>query len=94
LEKSDGDFFLLFWHEISDANRTDQWGIDVLGTDIDVSPPALGVTITLPDSIRSATLYTYDEHWKLHPEVLAIRSHQVSVRATDQVSVLQLGRPQ
>jgi hypothetical protein len=94
LEKSDGDFFLLFWHEISDANRTDQWGINVLGTDIDVSPPALTVTITLPDSIQSATLYTYDEHWKLHPEVLPIRSHQVSVRATDEVSVLQLGRPQ
>jgi hypothetical protein len=90
LEKSNGDFFLLFWHEISDANRTDQWGIDVRGTDIDVHPPALAVTITLPDSIRSARLYTYDEHWTLHPEVLPIRSHRVSVNAADTVSVLEL----
>jgi hypothetical protein len=90
LEKSDGDFFLLFWHEISDANRNSIWGINVLGTDLDVSPPALEVTITLPDTILSAALYTYDLQWKLHPEELPIRSHHVSVMARDQLSVLRL----
>jgi hypothetical protein len=90
LEKSDGDFFLLFWHEISDANRTDRLGTAVVGTDIDVRPPGLAVTITLPDPIVSATLYTYDSHWKLHPEALAIHAHRVSVMARDQLSVLRL----
>jgi hypothetical protein len=90
LEKSDGDFFLLFWHEISDANRADRWGTGVVGTDIDVSPPALAVKITLPDTIISAILYTYDAQWKLHPEALPIRSHRVSVMAQDQLSVLRL----
>lgn len=90
LEKSDGDFFLLFWHEISDANRVDRRGTAVLGTDIDVHPSALAVTITLPVTIASATLYTYDARWKLHPEVLPIRAHRVSVMAQDNLSVLRL----
>jgi hypothetical protein len=90
LQKSDGDFFLLFWHEISDANRTDRSGAAVMGTDIDVNPPALEVTITLPDRIVSATLYTYDAQWKLRPTALPIRSHRVSVMAQDNLSVLRL----
>ncbi len=90
LEKSDGDFYLLFWHEISDANRTDRSGTDVVGTDIDVSPPPLPVTIALPDPIVSATLYTYDGQWKFRAKALPIRSHRVSVMAQDQLSVLRL----
>ena len=90
LEKRNGDFFLLFWHEISDANRVDASGTAVVGTDIDVSPPALAVTITLPDTIVSAVLYTYDAQWKLHPETLPIRSHRVLVMAQDRLSVLRL----
>ena len=90
LQKSNGDFFLLFWHEVSDANRTDRSGTAVLGTDIDVSPQSLGVTITLPDPIVSAVLYTYDAQWKLHPTKLPIRSHRVSVMAQDKLSVLRL----
>ena len=90
LQKSNGDFFLLFWHEISNANRNDASGSAVAGTDIDVSPSALPVTITLPDEIASATLYSYNGQWKLRPETLAIRSHRISVAARDQVSVLRL----
>jgi hypothetical protein len=90
LEKRDGDFFLLFWHEISDANRNDGFGKAVKGTDIDVSPAALPVTITLPDQIVSATLYAYDAQWKLQPETLAIHSHRVSVMARDRLSVIRL----
>ena len=41
LEKSDGDFFLLFWHEISDANRVNSYGDAITGTDPDESPGAL-----------------------------------------------------
>jgi hypothetical protein len=50
----------------------------------------LAVTMTLPDTILSATLYTYDSQWKLHPEELPIRSHHLSVMARDQLSVLRL----
>ena len=90
LEKSDGDFFLLFWHEISDANRTDRAGTAVTGTDIDISAPPLPVTITLPDPIVSATLYSYDAHWKLQSETLPIQSQHVLVMARDQLSILRL----
>jgi hypothetical protein len=90
LEKSDGDFFLLFWHEISDANRTDRAGKAVVGTDIDVSPAPLPVTITLPEPIVSAILYSYDAHWKLQSTTLLIQSRRVSVMARDQLSVLRL----
>ena len=62
----------------------------MLGTDIDVSPASLGVTITLPDPIVNAGFYTYDAQWKLHPTALPIRSHRVSVMAQDKLSVLRL----
>jgi hypothetical protein len=90
LEKSDGDFFLLFWHEISDANRVNGYGDVVTGTDPDETPQSLPVEITLPANIAKATLYSYDTSWKLQATPLSINSNRVLVQASDELRVLQL----
>jgi Bacterial Ig-like domain (group 3) len=90
LQKSDGDFFLLFWHEISDADRVDSYGDPVLGTDPDVSPDTLPVEITLPSNIVKATLYTYDTNWKLQPAAVNITGNRILVQASDKMAALQL----
>jgi hypothetical protein len=90
LEKSDGDFFLLFWHDISDASRVNSYGDSVTGTDPDVSPDALPVEITLPPSIMKATLYTYDGNWKLQASPVSINANRILVQARDELRILRL----
>lgn len=90
LEKADGDFFLLFWHEISDASPDNSYGDPVTGTDPDADPMALPVEITLPADIVKATLYTYDPNWKLQATPVAINANRALVQASDQLSILQL----
>jgi len=90
LQKANGDFYLLVWHEISDANRTDLAGVAVKGTDIDVAPPDLSVKITLPKEITKVTVYRYDDHWKLVPTPLPLESGSVSTYASDKIAVLKL----
>ncbi len=90
LQKSDGDFFLLFWHEISDAGRVDSYGDPVTGTDPDVSPETLPIEIALPSNIVTATLYTYDTNWKLQPAHVNITGNRILVQASDTLAALRL----
>jgi hypothetical protein len=90
LEKADGDFFLLFWHEISDASRVNSYGDPVTGIDPDVNPDNLPVEITLPANIVKATLYSYDPNWMLQATPVAINANRALVQASDQLSILQL----
>ena len=90
LQKSDGDFFLLFWHEISDSSRVNSYGDSVTGIDPDESPATLPVEITLPPNILRATLYTYDGNWKLQPSPVSINANRILVQASDELSVLRL----
>lgn len=90
LQKSDGDFFLLFWQEISDANRVNSYGDAITGTDPDVSPGALPAVITVPANITKATLYSYDTNWKLQATPLPINGGRIQVQVGDELSVVQL----
>ncbi len=90
LEKSDGDFFLLFWQDISDANRVDSNGNAITGTDPDVNPDALPVQITLPSNILKATLYTYDGNWQLQASPVSINSSRILVQSSDELQILRL----
>jgi hypothetical protein len=91
LEKSNGEFYLLFWHEIADVKKQEDDGSQIVGTAHYLFPLSLPVTITLPNTIGHATLYTYDSNWNMQPTALTITSHQVSLTATDEISVLRLG---
>jgi hypothetical protein len=90
LQKSNGTYYLLLWHEISSAALADPQGKAYEGTAVDLHPPALTTTVKLPEYIASAGLYTYNADWDLKRIELPILSGAIAVDATDQVSVIEL----
>jgi hypothetical protein len=92
LQKRNGDFYLLLWHEISDTSNTDVSGSPLPFAQRDIAPPPLTTTIAIPASIASAELYSYDDSWNLYPKPLAIAEGTITVQATDSVSVIRLSR--
>lgn len=90
LQKSNGDFYLLLWHEIANECTECVRGIRNQSEATYLSPaPPLTTTITLPADVRRASVYTYDPEWKLQEAPLAIRSNQIVVQATDKISVIK-----
>lgn len=90
LQKSNGDFYLLLWHEIADECAECVHGVWNQSENTYLSPLPLTTTITLPGNILGASLYTYDENWELEEAPLAIKSNQIVVQATDEISVIKL----
>lgn len=83
LQKSDRDFYLLLWHEISCE-------------DVSVIPhrelfhPNLSVEIALTESIERAIIYSYDDYWNLTPSELSVSDNRLRFGVPDKVVVVQL----
>lgn len=90
LQKADGSFYLLLWHEVSDECMECTHGNWVKNDNTELHPPALRTTITVPASIKSAVLYTYDSTWNLQPSNLPIVHGHMTVDASDKLSVIKL----
>lgn len=90
LQKSNGDFYLLLWHEISDTSNTDTGGNPLPLTQRDITPLPLMTTIAIPPEITSAELYSYDQSWNLSPRALSIIAGKIEVLATDSISIVRL----
>jgi hypothetical protein len=93
LQKSNGDYYLLMWHEISDAATSN--GTPYAGTAIDIQPPppSLPVQIELPSRVSSATLYQYTPRDSLEASPVGIKGNEISFSVTDTISVLKLSIP-
>jgi hypothetical protein len=61
LQKSNGDFYLLLWHEISNAATSNGTQYSSTAVDVYPDPLALPVVFKLPLSVSSATLYLCSE---------------------------------
>lgn len=90
LQKSNGDFFLLLWHEISNSSNTDAAGAPISGVQRDIAQPSLLTTITLPATIGSAIVYTYQSDWTLAAVDLDIVANVITVKAQDKLSIIRL----
>jgi hypothetical protein len=90
LQKSTGDYYILFWHEISDAATSD--GTQYVGTAVDIQPPPpdLPVIIKFPLGISSATLYSFASDWTLKASAVAVKNDEIMLQATDTVSVIRI----
>jgi hypothetical protein len=89
LQKSNGTFYLLLWHEISDvATRTKEGRLS--STDAELSPPPMDTTVSFPPTVENATVYTYDSQWRLRPSRVMLRKNTLRVPATDTISVIEL----
>lgn len=92
LQKSNGVFYLLLWHEISNSSNTTVLGAPIVGQQRDIAAPSLLTTITLPSTIRSASVLTYNADWEFESESLTITDRQIVVKAMDVISVVRLER--
>jgi hypothetical protein len=89
LRKSNGTFYLLLWHEISDvATRTKQGRLP--STDVELNAPPMDTAISLPPTIEKATVYTYDSKWRFKPGRVTARPRTLRVPAADTISVIEL----
>ena len=84
LQKGDGGFYLLLWHEIADEDADAR-------PHRQIQPPALPAVLTLPPSVARATVYTYDDTGLLRPApgVLA-PGGKLSLTVSDRVMVIAL----
>ncbi len=90
LQQSDGDFYLLLWHEVADSSNTGLDGNLLTTPQRDITPPALMTTINLPTNIVSATSYTYDASWALQSAIIPIARNAITVPASDTITVVKL----
>ena len=90
LQKSDGDFYLLLWHEVASSSLADSDGKELAGTARDLVTPSLTVSVALPPAVESATQFSYDPSWRLQPESLAIEAGDVTLSIGDTITVLKL----
>ncbi|QRK04948.1 hypothetical protein JQX13_32675 [Archangium violaceum] len=81
LQKSNGDFYLNAWVEKS------SWDV---AKNAMIAVPSQAVTLSVPASIGSATLYTLDDQGNMTSSSVAITNNQLSLNLTDRVSVIKL----
>lgn len=87
LQKADGDFYLLLWHEIADEDAS-------VVPHRQIQPPTMPTILTLPASIRAATVYAYDANSVLQPAPGVISQGKLAVNVPDQVMLVKLSRRQ
>jgi hypothetical protein len=90
LQKSDGDYYLLLWHEIGNAATSNGALFPSTAVDINPPPPALPVFIKLPANISLTTVYSYSADWILQRSNITVKNHQISTTASDTIKVLVL----
>ncbi len=83
LQKSDGAYFLLLWHEISDEDIAKY-------PHRPLTPPDMPATITLPPAIQRARLFR--PYADMAGTLVTLTGHQISLNVPDQVIVLKLSR--
>lgn len=86
LQKSDGAFYLLIWHDIAneDASKTPHRQI---------TPPDMPATITFSVPLRRVQVYSYDANWNLTPAVVTFDNNTLPINVQDRVMVIRISPP-
>lgn len=83
LQKRDGNFYLVLWHEISNG--------DISATPVrEINPPPMPTQVNLSTPIRNATIYTLDDAGNLTNKTASIKSNKISLNVTDKATVIKL----
>jgi len=83
LQKSDGDFYFLFWHEVSNEDTS-------VVPHRQITHPNIPAKLTFNQSIKQAIIYTYDESWNLIPKDLPVIDNVIYFEVPDQVVLIRL----
>ena len=77
LQKSDGSYYLALWLGVASGDPT----------------ISQGVTVTVPPTIASGTLYAINQYGSMYSNPVTITNGQMSLNVTDSVSLLKLTGP-
>ncbi len=81
LEKKNGDFYLLLWHEISEEDTKET-------PHRQLNPPALPAVVSFPPNIVSATVYTPNDG--MAGQTAPITNHALKLSVPDKVVLVKL----
>lgn len=83
LQKRDGTFYLVLWHEISNG--------DTSSTPVrEITPPNIATQIRFNTPISSATLYQFDDSGNMSSADKTISNNTISTDVTDKIKVYKL----
>ena len=82
-QKRNGDFYLVFWLEVSSWDPQNS---------TDLYPPTQEIVLTLLNNhnITSSTLYAFNNNADVNTFLLPIIDNQVTLNATDKISIIKL----
>ncbi len=83
LQKSDGEFYLLIWHEIANEDISKS-------PHRQIAPPDMPATITFKIPVRRAQVYTYDANWNLAPTVVTFENNTLPIKVQDKITVVRI----
>lgn len=83
LQKQDGNFYLVLWHEISNG--------DTSSTPVRaIAPPPMPTKVKLNTPISSATIYSLDDSGKMSSRAATISKNTISLDVGDKVRIIKL----
>lgn len=82
LQKSDGDFYLLLWHEVSAEDASAHPHRPIV-------PPDMPVTVTVNTPLKSAQLYLPNDSTE-PVQTWSDRPHQIALQVPDRLTILRL----
>lgn len=83
LQKRDGSFYLVLWHEISNGDRS--------STPVrEINPPPIPTQVNIATPMRSATIYTLNDAGNMSTRAASIRNNRINLNVTDKATIIKL----
>lgn len=83
LQKRDGTFYLVLWHEISNG--------DISSTPVrEITPPAIPTTVKLTKPISLVRVYSLDDAGNMSEATTTIKNNTISLNVPDKVTIVKL----
>ncbi len=83
LQKRDGKFYLVLWHEISNG--------DISSTPVrEIKPPAMPTTLKLNTPVSSAIVYSLDDKGNMSSSTATITNNTLNLNVTDKAMIVKL----
>jgi hypothetical protein len=83
LQKRNGDFYLVLWHEISNGDTSGKRFREI-------NPPAMPTTVTFKKPPGKVTIYALDDLGRMSAQAARVKNNRLSLKVTDKAMVVKL----
>lgn len=83
LQKRNGDFYLVLWHEISNGDTSGKRFREI-------NPPAMPTTVAFKKPLGKVTVYSLDNLGRMSAKAASVKNNRLSLKVTDKAMVLKL----